>query len=335
MGGDFAPANEVEGAVEAMRSLDSSHFELVFVGREKDIKTELAKHDTSDLNYSIVHAPDVVSMKDDPAMAFKKKRQSSLFQGIDLHANSYVDAFVSAGNTGAVMSVATLALGRIKGVSRPTIGSFLPTTGEGFTLLLDVGANVESRSKFLYEFAIMGSIYSRQIRNIENPRIALLNIGEEASKGAENVVRAYELLESSSFNFIGNIEGRDILTNKADVVVCDGFTGNIVLKFAESFLTLFKAKLRAFADKAAINKLIVAAMRPVLKRVLKGLDYQDYGGVPLLGVNGVVIIGHGSNSARAMKNSLLLAVDMVQKQVNKRIENAVNPPSLTEYSYEN
>lgn len=334
MGGDFAPVNEVAGAVAAMRDRDPSSFEIVFVGRENDIKAELAKHDTKNLNYSIVNATDVVGMHDDPASVYRSRKESSLYKGIDLQAKGYVDAFMSAGNTGAVMSVATLSLGRIKGVSRPTIGSFIPTSKNGHTLVLDVGANVDSKPRFLYEFAVMGSIYTRRIRSISLPRVGLLNIGEERNKGSETVLKAHELLEASSLEFIGNVEGGDILNGHADVVVCDGFTGNIVLKFAESFLTLFKAKVRSYAERGLLNKLAVAAIRPLLKRILTGLDYEEYGGVPLLGVNGVVIIGHGRNSARAMHNALLLAESVVKNKINDHIHNALNPPSLSQVSYE-
>ncbi len=323
MGGDTAPRTEIEGAVSALRRL-SSEVEVVFVGREDAIKAALASIDTSGLSYSIVHADETVGMDEDPTSVFKKKKNSSLYRGLELHAAGEVDAFVSAGNTGAVMSVATLLLGRIKGVSRPTIGSFMPNERGTTTLLLDVGANAEVRPKFLYEFAVMGSIYSRQIRGVEHPRVGLLNIGEEPTKGTEVVLQAYKELENGkAVNFIGNVEGRDILKGTADVVVCDGFTGNIVLKFAESMLGLLRSRLKSYASRGLLNKLAIALVVPTLKKVLKDLDYQEYGGVPLLGVRGVVIIGHGSSTPLAIQNMILVANEMVNKNVNQRIEEAL------------
>ena len=323
MGGDNAPHTEIQGAVSALRRL-RSEIEVVFVGREDAIRAALASVDTSGLSYSIVHAEETVGMDEDPTSVYKKKKHSSLYRGLELHAAGEVDAFVSAGNTGAVMSVATLMLGRIKGVSRPTIGSFMPNERETATLVLDVGANAEVRPKFLYEFAVMGSIYSRQIRGVENPRVGLLNIGEEPTKGTELILQAYrEMQNGRAINFIGNVEGRDILKGTADVVVCDGFTGNIVLKFAESMLGLLKSRLKSYASRGLLNKLAIALVVPTLKKVLKDLDYQEYGGVPLLGVRGVVIIGHGSSTPLAIQNMIAVANDMVNKNVNRRIEEAL------------
>jgi glycerol-3-phosphate acyltransferase PlsX len=323
MGGDNAPRNEIEGAIAALQHPRQHEIELVFVGREPDIRSVLSTVEAKDVKFSIVHADEVVGMDEDPTSVFKKKKNSSLYKGLELHASGKVDAFVSAGNTGAVMSVATLLLGRIQGVSRPTIGSFLPNEHNTATLVLDVGANAEVKPKFLYEFAVMGSIYTRQIRGVEKPRVGLLNIGEEPTKGTEIVQQAYQELAQSNLNFIGNVEGRDIFKGTADVVVCDGFTGNVVLKFAESMLGLLKARFRSFASQSLLNKLAMAMVLPTLKKVLKGLDYQEYGGVPLLGVKGVVIIGHGSSTPVAIKNMILVAEEMVAKGVNRRIEQAL------------
>lgn len=334
MGGDFAPHNEVAGAVAALR-----HFarvganveiipEIILFGREADINAALAKQNTSGLPanaLTVVHCDDVVTMEDDPATVTRRRRGSSLFMGVQAHADGKADAFVSAGNTGAVMSTGTLVLGRIKGVSRPTIGTFLPTTQSRPVLLVDAGANVDSKPRFLYEFAVMGSIYYRQILGVERPKLGLLNIGEEESKGNEAVLEAHKLLSENkdALNFIGNVEGRDILVLTADVVVCDGFVGNIVLKFAESFLGFLKTRFKAFADSSLLNKLMVGAVKPVLTRVLSGMDYQEYGGVPLLGVNGVVIIGHGKSTPLALKNMILRAEEVVRKEVNATIAAAL------------
>jgi glycerol-3-phosphate acyltransferase PlsX len=328
MGGDFAPLNEIKGAVAAAALFKSkTPVEIVFIGRETEIKNALKSVDTTQLKYSIVHADDVVTMDDEPSSVIKKKRNSSLYIGVDMHKRGEVDAFVSAGNTGAVMSTATLLLGRIKGVSRPTIGAFFPTEKTGIpTLVLDVGANVDSKPRHLYEFGVMGSIYSSHIIGVENPCVGLLNVGEEDSKGTEVVQQAHELLKASSLNFVGNVEGRDIFKGSADVVVCDGFIGNIVLKFGESMLGFLKSKITSYASRGFTQKLSVGAIAPTLKKVLKDIDYQEYGGVPLLGVNGVVIIGHGSSSPLAIQNMLLRAVEVVEKKVNNHIEAALNTP---------
>ncbi len=325
MGGDFAPANEIAGAMQAARHFrDSARVEFVFVGDEQRIRQELEKHPRSDMSYSILHASEVITMKDEPATALRGKKDSSIVRGIQLHRDGGADAFLSAGNTGAVMSGGTLILGRIRGVTRPTIATFFPTAGSRPTLVVDVGANVECKPRFLYEFGVMGSIYVREVLGIAEPRVALLNVGEEDSKGNAVVLEAHALMRASKeINFTGNTEGRDILMGSADVVVCDGFTGNIVLKFAESFITLLRSKLKDFAARSLFNKISVAIMVPTLRRVLKEFDYQEYGGVPLLGVNGVVIIGHGKSSPLAIKNMILRAVEVVEKNVNRRIEEAL------------
>ncbi|MFM7774734.1 MAG: phosphate acyltransferase, partial [Candidatus Kapaibacterium sp.] len=202
--------------------------------------------------------------------------------------------------------------------------SFFPTVRAQPTLVVDVGANVDCKARFLYEFGVMGSIYVREVLGIAEPRVALLNVGEEESKGNTLVLDAHMMMKTSdSLRFVGNTEGRDILMGSVDVVVCDGFTGNIVLKFAESFVTLLRTKLKEFASRSLLNRLSVAVMVPTLRRVLKEFDYQEYGGVPLLGVNGVVIIGHGKSSPLAIKNMIIRAVEVIEKDVNRRIEDAL------------
>lgn len=326
MGGDFAPLNEVYGAILAANKKDRFlDFEIVFVGDEKKITEAIKNYNPKDFNYSIVHAEEVVTMSDDPTSVLKKKKNSSLYKGIKLLADNYVDAFVSAGNTGAVLSTATILLGRIQGVSRPTLGSFFPTASKFPTLLLDVGANIDVKPKYLYEFAVMGSIYYKSIFGIENPKVGLLNIGEEETKGSEILLSTYKILKESSLNFIGNVEGRDVLLGTADVVVCDGLIGNIVLKFAESVLGLFKTKVSNYARKSIINALKVLFLKPALRNMLKDMDYQQYGGVPLLGVNGVVIIGHGKSSPIAIQNMIYTALENARKEINRKIERALNP----------
>lgn len=317
MGGDFAPLNEVAGSLEALR--DRKAIEVILVGREEQIRPELAKHNTRGLSVSVVHAPEVITMEDSPTAALKQKKNSSLGVGMNLHKDKKADAFVSAGNTGAVLSASTLILGRIKGVSRPTIGAFFPSE-EGVCLLLDAGTNVDCRPQHLYEFAVMGSIYANRIFKYENPPVGLLNIGEEESKGNEVVREAYRLLKNSPLNFVGNVEGRDILRGKVRVVVCDGFVGNAILKFGESVPSFLKAKLLAYAGKSAVRRAMLGLVRGALRSVFKEMDYEEYGGVPVLGVNGVSIIGHGKSTPKAIKNMILKAVEVAEANVNQHIQ---------------
>ena len=234
MGGDFAPKNVVLGAYEALKEQGSS-IEIVLAGDEKKIIEELKANNIDSNLFTIKDAPDTITMHDSATMAIKAKKQSSIVVGITMLKENEADAFISAGNTGAVMTAATLVLGRLKGISRPTIGATLPSE-KGFVLLMDAGANVECKPNFLYEFAIMGSIFVENTQNIPNPIIGLLSIGEEKSKGNSLIVETNQMLRNGKVNFVGNVEGSDIFGGKCDVVVCDGYTGNIVLKFAEGFL---------------------------------------------------------------------------------------------------
>lgn len=325
MGGDFAPENEVAGAAMFFDNTNRGFdVEIIFVGDESRIKQSIAKFPGSPMNYSIINASETVTMHDDPTAILKTKKDSSLYVGIDLVRRGEADVFLSAGNTGAVLSVSTVLLGRIKGVSRPTIGTFLPSTNPYPTLLVDAGANVDSRPAYLYEFAVMGSIYASQILGLDRPKIGLLSIGEEPTKGNSAVVSAHQLLSECPLNFIGNVEGRDILKGTADVVVCDGFTGNVILKFAESFSGFLKGRFRAFADKSLTNKLLMGLAAPVMKKIFKEFDYQEYGGVPLLGVNGISIIGHGKSSPLAFKNMIRIGAEMAVRGVNQKIEATLN-----------
>jgi glycerol-3-phosphate acyltransferase PlsX len=324
MGGDYAPAYEVAGTFEALKHLGESA-EIILVGRENEIKRELERHNKSEL-IRVVHAPDVVGMADEPSAIVKNRKESSLYIGIDMMKRGDVDAFVSAGNTGAVMATATMVCGRISGVSRPTIGSFFPTATNKPTLVVDVGANVDSKPRFLYDYALMGEVYSRTMLNITSPTVGLLNVGEEEGKGTENVREAYAMLSRAPIRFVGNVEGRDILSGTVDVVVCDGFEGNIILKFAESVISFLRARFKLFASQSFVHGITVSLFKPVLRAVLRGMDYQDYGGVPLLGVNGIVIIGHGSSTPKALGNMIVRAVEMVQRDVNGQIEQALKQP---------
>jgi len=322
MGGDYAPVHEVAGAVDAVRN-HGSKVAVTLVGDEKIIKAELARQQAEELSIGIVHASQTITMEDAPTAALKQKKDSSLAVGMHLHKEGRCDAFVSAGNTGAVLSAATLILGRIKGVSRPTIGAFIPSEREA-CLLVDAGANVDCRPQHLYEFAVMGSIYTQYLLKRDHPRVGLLNVGEEKSKGTPSVQEAHVLLAGSKLNFIGNIEGRDVLKAKADVVVCDGFTGNIVLKFGESVPAFLKSRLKNFAARGLFKKLSVAVALYPLRSSLRDLDPNEFGGVPVLGVNGIALVGHGTSSAKGIKNMILCAVDVARLEVNRHIESALS-----------
>ena len=318
MGGDFAPLNDVSGAIIAAEEKKDS-LEIILVGKENLINEELKKHKIGLNNISVVNAADVITMHDSPTDSLKTKSDSSISVGINLVKDKKADAFISAGNTGAVMTASILKLGRIKGVGRPTIGSLFPTD-KGKTMVFDVGASVDCKPNHLLEFAVMGSIYMKNVYGIEKPKVGLLSVGEEKSKGDNLTIEAYELLERSGLNFIGNVEGRDVLRGKADIIVCDGFVGNVILKFAESVLDVMKSKFKAYADKGFFKKIWVGMMYGTLKNVvLKDFDYQEYGGVPLLGVNGITIIGHGKSSPIAIKNMIYKAEEMIRKEVNSKI----------------
>ncbi|MBI3189780.1 MAG: phosphate acyltransferase PlsX [Ignavibacteriales bacterium] len=321
MGGDYAPQNVVAGALEALRE-SNNRFEVVFVGQESLIRSHLQSSSGERLSYLIVHAADIIDMHDGATAALKQKKDSSIGIGMTMHKEGKVDAFVSAGHTGAMVSASTIILGRLEGVSRPTIGAFLPSE-KGVCLLLDAGANVDCRPQHLFEFAIMGSIYAKEMFNFPNPSIGLLNVGEEESKGNEVVKETHKLLSKSNLNFIGNVEGRDILSGKAQVVVCDGFVGNIVLKFGESVPSFIKNRLKEFFNKNLFFKLMGGMMRNSLRTVFKSMDYEEHGGVPILGVKGVAIIGHGKSTPKAIKNMILKAEETVRKQINERIQEAL------------
>jgi glycerol-3-phosphate acyltransferase PlsX len=321
MGGDEAPRKIVEGGLQALDE-SGNRFELVLVGRKEDIHKEVSYHSHGGLNYSIVDAREVIEMSDVPSVALKKKRDSSIVVGLKLHKLEKVDAFISAGNTGAFMAASTLILGRIEGVSRPAVGTPLPTV-DGVCFLIDSGANSDCRPQHLLEFAVMGTIYVREILKKENPTVALLNIGEESSKGNELALSSYSLLEKSGLNFIGNVEGRDILLGKADVVVADGFVGNIVLKFAESIVPTLKSRFKLYASENIFKKLQAGMMAGTLKKVLKGFNYEVFGGAPLLGINGISIIGHGGSTTLAVKNMVLRAEEMVNHKISKLIASSI------------
>jgi glycerol-3-phosphate acyltransferase PlsX len=261
-------------------------------------------------------------MEDGPTAALRAKKNSSIAVGLNLHKAGTVQAFVSAGNTGAVLSASTLILGRIEGVARPTIGTLVPTA-QSPCFLVDAGANVDCKARHLFEFGVMGSIFVSSLLGVSSPRVGLLNVGEEESKGNETAQEAFLLLKEGMPNFAGNVEGRDILAGKVDVVVCDGFVGNILLKFGESIPSFFKARFTDFASRGLKNKLVALIARDGLRGVMKELDYQEHGGVPLLGVKGVTIIGHGRSTPKAIKNMIFRAEEMTLHDINGQIRKAL------------
>lgn len=320
MGGDNAPLVTVRGASLALKE-SNGKFDVLLVGKKEELEKIIKEENLDFPTEKIVHAPDVIEMGDVPTLALKSK-ESSLAVCVDLIKEGKANAFVSAGNTGAVMAISTIRLGRIEGISRPALGTIVPTL-KNKCLVLDVGANVDSKPNNLYEFAIMGSVYMQEIFGVENPKIGLLSIGEEDSKGNEVTLSANKLLRESKLNFVGNVEGRDILKGEVDVIVCDGFVGNVVLKFAEGFLNFLVKKFKESAEKSLSNKLRIGISKGVLKDILKVFDYQEYGGVPLFGVNGITIIGHGSSSELAIKNMILRAYETHQHRIIERIRESI------------
>lgn len=313
MGGDKAPEAIIEGVLNALKETEA---EIVLVGNEKKIKPLLKK---TAGKISIHHSSQVVSMDESPSFSIRKKKDSSIVKAISLLKNEDVDAVVTAGNTGACVVAATIYLRLIPGVERAALASPMPTP-QGVCLLLDAGANVDSSAENLFQFAIMGDIYAKNILGKESPRIGLVNIGEESSKGNQTVKKTFELLKDSDLNFIGNIEGRDIFSNKVDVAVCDGFVGNVVLKSSEGLAETLETSLRKEISKKTLYKLGALFLKGAYKIFKDKTDYASYGGAPLLGIGGYCIKAHGASSSLAIKNSILVAEKEVKTGVNKKIQ---------------
>jgi glycerol-3-phosphate acyltransferase PlsX len=304
-GGDFAPQATIDGALLA-REVLANDVTIVLLGDELVIQKELAARGKSPELFEIVHAPEVITYHDHPTRALPKKPNSSIAVGFEMLAKGLLDVFASNGNTGAMLVGSMYKLNTIPGVIRPCITSTLPTINDGKSVLLDVGSNADCKSDVLYQFAVLGSVYAETVLNIPKPKVALLNIGEEDSKGNLLSIAAYKLLsETDEINFIGNIEGRDIFTGVADVIVCDGFTGNIVLKEAEGIFTLMKK-------------------RGIKDEYFDRFNYENYGGTPVLGVKGNAIIGHGISNDIAVKNMLLHAHEVVVSDLAVKINEAFN-----------
>lgn len=327
MGGDFAPKAPVHGAILYDRETRGRD-QIILVGDQATIEKELESHIIPPKNIKVVHASEVIDMHDQPTAAVRQKKDSSMVKGIRLIREGEADAFVSAGSTGAQMAASLLVLGRMKGVQRPALGAFLPWEG-GVILLIDVGANADCKPINLLQFGLMGGIFMEFICDIPSAKIALLNIGEEDSKGNELALAAHELMKKHLTNFVGNIEGREILNGKAEVVVTDGFTGNIVLKFAESIVGVFGRNLRRLIKKNLFSMAGGILVRPAFRAMKQRFDYEEYGGVPLLGIDGISIICHGSSSSKALKNAVYVARMMGDRQVNKHIQDEITSRGLT------
>jgi phosphate acyltransferase len=303
MGGDFYPQAPVAGAVQA-RALWGHDVQLVLIGDAEVIRAELVRQQQAESDYEVVHTTEIIGMDEHPAKAFTSKTDSSIHVGIRLHKEKKLDAFISAGNTGAMLVGSVLGLGNIEGVLRPTIGALYPNKG-GYSMICDVGANADCKPEHLSQFALLGSLYMREVKGINKPRVALLNVGEEKSKGSQLAQAAYELLEkNTAIHYIGNAEGRDLNAGKADVYVCDGYTGNIVLKFAESFYDIFHER---FPQDDLVGS----------------FNFERYGGLPVLGVKGVSIIGHGISTPAAFLEMIRCARDVVHSGLIQKFEKAL------------
>ncbi len=320
MGGDFSPRNPVEGAVLAARAFGRS---VVLVGREEEIRAELARHDTAGLDITVHHAPDVVAMDEkSPAESVRRHPNTSIAQGMNLVRHGEADAFVTMGHTGATLAGAMLRLGRIHGVRRPALATPFPTMKRPVTLV-DVGANADVRPEFLLQFAIMASAYSEMILDVDRPRVGILTIGEERGKGNQTVQEALPLLEASELNFIGNIEGRDIPSGDVDVAVMDGFTGNVVVKLAEGLAVLVNQVLRDTVQSNPRSMLGGWLLRPALAKAWAGMDHRRYGGGMLLGVRGIVVVGHGRSDGEAIRAAVGVAIRGVEAGLVQSIADAV------------
>ena len=314
MGGDHAPGVVVQGALQAVSELG---VDITLVGERDAISNEL-KSNIDSAHIGVYHCEDVVLMGESPLKAVRQKRQASIRVAFDLVKKGKVDAVVSAGNSGATMAAGILTLGRLAGVDRPALAGILP--GEkGEVIVIDVGANVDSRPAHLFQFGIMGHAFATSCLGMDNPKIALLSIGEEGNKGNEQVRLAHDLFRDSHLNFIGNVEGRDIFTGEVQIIVCDGFVGNVVLKMTEGMAEAMNKSLEEEMKSSLAAKVGFFFCRRAFEEFYKKLDYAEYGGAPVLGINGIGIICHGSSSAKAIKNAIKMAADYVKNNVLERL----------------
>ncbi|HEY7390329.1 MAG TPA: phosphate acyltransferase PlsX [Bryobacteraceae bacterium] len=319
MGGDHAPKAEVEGAIQAVRTLP---VKVILVGREDVVRRELDEYsDWRALPVEVRHASEVVTMDDSAARAVRSKRDSSIRVASRLVREGLAHGVVSAGNTGAVMATAKLVQGMVPGVDRPALASAFPTVKGKPVVVVDVGANVDCQPRMLAQFAVMGDIYSRVIFRTEHPRVGLLSIGEEEHKGNDLTRAATPMLKSLSINFVGNVEGRDLYTGETDVIVCDGFVGNVALKVSEGLVDVIKHMLQESLKATITRQIGYVLARSAFADFKKRVDYSEFGGVPLLGVKGVCIICHGRSNPKAIKNAIRVATEFASGRINERIEN--------------
>lgn len=330
MGSDRAPKPEVEGAILATRH---QGVKVVLVGKEDVIRAELAQHPAAqNLPIEVVHASEVVGMQEKAAHAVKQKRDSSMRVGLRLVREERAAGFVSAGNTGAAMVTAKLVLGVLPGVDRPALAAVFPTAGATASIMLDVGANVDCKPHNLEQFAIMGEIYFRTIfggrfPNADRPRVGLLSIGEEETKGNELTRETFKLLKVLPMNFVGNVEGRDLYNGNVDVIVCDGFVGNVALKISEGLVETVRAMLKESLQATLTRQMGYLLARRAFQDFKKRLDYSEYGGAPLLGIKGVAIVSHGSSNSVAIKNAIRVAAEFANAKLNTKIEKQLQAAS--------
>jgi glycerol-3-phosphate acyltransferase PlsX len=316
MGGDYAPSVNIEGAVETVNEHDD--IDVILVGNEPVIEKELQSKRYHAPRISVWHASQVIEMHESSTAAIRRKKDSSIRVGIDLVKSGKADAFVSAGHSGVVMATSLLLLGRSESVDRPAIATIMPTLKDTF-ILVDAGANVDSKPENLLQFALMANTYCKLLLNRTRPKVGLLSIGEEDTKGNELTKEAFKLLKGTQLNFIGNIEGKDIFTGKADVVVCDGFIGNIALKISEGLAETILKMLKREITSVSTGRVGYLLMKPAIRNFKKRTDYDEYGGAPLLGINGSCIISHGRSTSKAIKNALRVAADYSRKRVFEAI----------------
>ncbi len=326
MGTDSAPHPEVEGAVLAARA---GLAEVLLAGPEDTLKGELARHrEARNLPIEVVHASEAITMEDHAAKAFRRKRDSSMHVAARLVRDGRADGLVSAGNTGAVMTTAKIVLGALDGVDRPALAAVFPNSKGKATVLVDVGANVDCKAENIEQFAVMGEVYYRVIFGVPRPRVGLLSIGSEEHKGNELTREALGLIRKLPLNFVGNVEGRDLYNGRVDVIVCDGFIGNVALKISEGMVEAISMLLREALASTLSSKVGYMLSRKALSRFKKRVDYSEYGGAPLLGVKGVAMIAHGGSNANAIKNAIRVAAEFVEGRVNEKIERELAAASL-------
>jgi len=311
MGGDHAPYEIVKGCVEALSEMPA---EIYIVGNEEQIKEELNKYKYDETRIKIVNATEVVTNEDEPVKAIRRKKDSSLAVGLQMEKEGLVDVFVSAGNTGALVAGSLLLIGRIEGIDRPTIATVYPALDKA-ALLVDAGANAECRPRNFVEFGIMGSIYSENVFGVKNPSVGLVNIGVEEKKGTQTVKDAFQLLQKTHLNFAGNVEARDVPQGTVDVLVCDGFVGNVILKLSEGMIATAGTMIKTKITSSFIAKIGALLLMKPLKELKKDLDYSEYGGAPVLGIKGAVIKMHGSSKSKAVKNAIIRSIPYVEKGV--------------------